>query len=163
MAKKAEIHVLESLDELQKLKRKQSNIKSSRRLNALIEIKKQPSLTRLELAQFLGIGKRTLETWLSTYKNEGIEGIVKVKPRRKTELITPEIHEALRQRVESEDNVFKGYWEAHEWVRREFGLRISYYWLRRYMIGRFGTKVKSPRKSHIKKDEAAGSLFKKPS
>ena len=162
MAKHAEIQVIESLEELQKLKRKQLNITSSRRLNALIEIKRQPALSRLELAQFLGIGKRTLETWLNIYKNEGLEGVTKVKPRRKTKLITPKIHEALGQRVESKDNTFIGYWEAHEWVQREFGLKISYFWLRRYLISRFGTKVKSPRKSHVKKDEAAVSLFKKP-
>lgn len=161
MAKKASIKVRESIEELKNVLRKQSNIKSRQRLNALIESKKQPQRSRKELAQYLGIGKRTLETWLSIYKHEGIEGIIKVKPRRKgSKIITDEIHEALRQRVQSKDNPFLGYWDAHQWVTEKFGIEISYYWLRRYLIDRFGTKVKSTRKSHIKKDEQAVAFFK---
>lgn len=161
MARKAEIKIKESVIELKRLRSKQSNLKSRQRLNALIEVKKQSTRSRLELAQYLGIGKRTLETWLSIYKNEGIEGIVQVKPRRKgSRIITEEIHQALKERVTSKEAAFLGYWDAHQWVQKEYGIQISYYYLRRYLISRFGTKVKSTRKSHIKKDGHSVVLFK---
>lgn len=161
MARKAEIRIKESVYELQRLLRKQSNLKSRQKLNALIEVKKQTSRTRLELAQYLGIGKRTLETWLSTYKRKGLEGIVEVKPRRKgSRLITEEIHQALRKRLESKEASFLGYWDAHQWVQKEYGIKISYTYLRRYLKSQFGTKVKSTRKSHIKKDGHSVVLFK---
>lgn len=161
MARKAEIEITESVGELKKLLSKQSNIKSRQRINALIETKKQTSRSRLELAQYLGIGKRTLEKWLSIYKHEGLAGIVKVKPRRKgSRIITEEIHQALERKLQSKDDAFLGYWDAHQWVQEEYGIQISYYWLRRYLISRFGTKVKSTRKSHINKDGQAVALFK---
>lgn len=161
MAKKAEIEIRESIDELKKLLNKQSNMKSRQRVNALIEIKRQSSSSRLALAQYLGIGKRTLERWLSIYKDEGLSGIVRVKSRRKgSSIITEEIHGALEKRVNSKDASFLGYWDAHQWVQQEYGIEISYYWLRRYLISRFGTKVKSTRKSHINKDGQAVALFK---
>lgn len=161
MPKKVEIKITQSIEELKKLLSKESNIKSRQRLNALIETKRQSQKSRLELAQYLGIGKRTLETWLNIYKHEGLDGIVKVKPRRKgSSIINEEIHEALQQRVESKEAPFLGYWDAHQWVKEKFGIQISYYWLRRYLIDRFGTKVKSTRKSHINKDGQKVALFK---
>lgn len=126
-------------------------------------MKKQTSRSRLEIAQYLGIGKRTLETWLTIYKTEGLDGIIRVKSRRKgSSIITKEIHTALQQRVESKEASFLGYWDAHRWVQEEFDIKISYYWLRQYLISRFGTKVKSTRKLHMKKDEQAVAFFKKP-
>lgn len=161
MARKAEIKIAEGIDELKKLLAKQSNRKSRQRLKGLIEVKKQPSRSRLELAQYLGVGKRTLEKWLSIYKQEGLEGIVLVKPRRKgSSVITEEIHDALEQRVHSQEATFLGYRDVHQWVQEEYGIQISYFWLRRYLIGRFGTKVKSTRKSHISKDGQAVALSK---
>jgi len=163
MGRQAEIYVKESLLELQAIKRKHKNFPVLKKLNALIELKKQETLSRQQLAQYLGVGKRSLERWLSIYKRDGIDGLVVIKPRRKgSKLISSAVHKSLKERVESIENPFLGYWDAHEWIQKEHDVAISYYWLRNYLIKHFGTKVKSTRKSHIKKDEGAVALFKKP-
>ena len=163
MGRKAEILVKESISDLSKLKNKQTKVNMERRVNALIQVKKQVNASRKEVAQYLGIGKRTLEKWLSTYKHEGLEALLEVKPRRKgSKLISPQVHAALKDRLEDCEQGFLGYWDAHRWIQEEHEVKISYFYLRRYLINHFGTKIKSPRKSHIKKDKGAETLFKKP-
>ncbi len=161
MGRKAEIQIKESLEHLQEIKRKHTNFPVLKKLNALISLKKREGISRQDLAQYLGVGKRSLERWLTIYKNEGIEGLVEIKPRRKgSKLISFGVHECLKNRVESGGNPFLGYWDAHQWIQKEHGVQISYYWLRNYMINHFGTKVKSVRKTHINKDANAVALFK---
>ncbi len=161
MPKKAEIEVIEDLQELKKYRSQQSTRTNLRRIEALIAIKTNEVSTRQELADYMHAGKRTVERWLTIYKNEGIEGLVEIKPRRTgSKYITMEIHNALEKRVTSPTNSFKGYWDAHAWVQQKFDSSISYQRLRGYMIKHFSTKLKRPRKSHIKKDEGSVALFK---
>jgi len=56
MGRQAEIYVKESLLELQAIKRKHKNFPVLKKLNALIELKKQETLSRQQLAQYLGVG-----------------------------------------------------------------------------------------------------------
>ncbi len=156
MGRKAQIEVKESASELRKLQLQQKSFKKEKRVLALLKIKQGKAGTRANLANFLGVGLRTLETWLTIYSREGLEKLLEVKPRRKrSKLITPEIHEALKERVNDKSNPFLGYLEAKQWIQDEYGVNITYHWLRKYMISRFGTKLKAPRKSHIKTDKQA--------
>lgn len=163
MGKQVTIKVKENIKELIRLKNKAKNLTVRKRLNGLIETHKKGDFTRKELSQYLGISKRTLELWLTIYKTEGIEGILAVKPRRKgSVLINKEVHDALKERVMSRTNNFLSYKEAQQWVLSEHGVEMSYTGLRDYLIRHFKTKIKSPRKSHVKKDVGAIALFKKP-
>ena len=47
--------------------------------------------------------------------------------------------------------------------KQEFGYEIKYHTVRSFMIRNFGSKLKTPRKSHYKKDEVAFDTFKKTS
>ena len=80
---------------------------------------------------------------------------------RPSKIITTEIHDALNTKVNSSDVPLLGYWEAQQWIEEEFGVKIKYHWLRKYLITHFGTKLKSPRKSHHIKDDQAVEAFKK--
>ncbi len=75
--------------------------------------------------------------------------------------MTPEIHKALEQRLNSSDNGFLGYWDARQWINQNHGVNIKYHWLRKYLVTHFKTKLKSPRKSHYKKDVGAEKAFLK--
>ena len=78
-----------------------------------------------------------------------------------SKIITPIIHQGLEQKVNDPHNPFPGYWEAQDWVQQEYGIEIKYQRIREYMIQHFKTKIKSPRKSHIKKDKQAEEAFLK--
>jgi hypothetical protein len=51
-----------------------------------------------------------------------------------------------------------GYWEAQQWVEDTFNVLIKH-WLIKYLITHFKTKLKSPGKSHYKKEEQAIEAF----
>jgi len=161
MGKKAELPIKESLIELQLIRNSQVTLAKEKRVIALIRIKSNMDSTRQELADYLVVHIRSLERWINTYKSEGIDGLLAVKARRKgSKFITPEIHDELKKRVEDPKQGFLGYWDAQRWIESEYGVLVKYQRVREYLIKHFGTKVKTPRKSHTKKDARAVALFK---
>ena len=81
----------------------------------------------------------------------------------KASIISKEIHKKLSDKLNDSADPLKGYWEAQQWVRDNFGLEIKYNTLRTYLIRHFKTKIKAPRKSHYKKDDQAIEAFFKTS
>ncbi len=161
MGKKAELEIKEDLKELRSLSKSQKSLQKQKRIVALLRIKASKDETRQDLSNYLGVHIRTLERWVNRYKTGGIEGLLSDKPRRiGSKIISEEIHAGLAKRVNDPKNSFKGYWDAQQWIKREYGIEVKYQRVREYLIQHFGTKVKSPRKSHIQKDEGAVALFK---
>lgn len=162
MGKKSKLEVVETEFELKELISKQVKLKNKERLRSLLYIKTNKYETRQELADSLGYHKRTMERWLTKYKDEGIQNmLIPNKLERKSHIVTQEIHEGLYTRVNNPLTGFNSYVEAQHWVEKEFGKKITYHWLREYMLKKFKTKIKQPRKSHIKKDEKATEAFLK--
>ena len=79
----------------------------------------------------------------------------------KSRILTKEIHQGLEKRVNTRDDPFLGYWDAVDWVNSQYGVSVSYHLLRYHLIKHFKTKLKSPRKSHYKKDDQAVTAFLK--
>lgn len=162
MGKKAHIGIKESMPELQNMLAKQKSFNGKKRIRCLIEIKSVKFNTRQELADYLYIHKRTLERWVNNYKSGGIFEMLSNKPKNKqSKIITPIIHQGLKQKVNDPHNPFLGYWDAKNWIQQEYGVEIKYQRIREYLIQHFKTKIKSPRKSHIKKDKQAIEAFLK--
>ncbi len=146
--------IKESLRELKNLRLKQHTLSKQKRVDCLIHLKTSKFKTRQELASHLGVHIRTQERWLKAYRAGGITSCISNEPQvRPSKIITPQIHDALKAKVKSSDSPFLGYWEAQQWVENTFNVKIQYHWLRKYLITHFKTKLKSPRKSHYKKDE----------
>lgn len=162
MGKKAQLNIKESMSELQKMLGKQRTFNGQKRVRCLIEIQSASFSTRQKLADYLCVHKRTLERWVNNYKSGGIIEMLSDKPKTKqSKIITPVIHKGLEQKVNDPHNPFLGYWDAQNWVQQEYGIEIKYQRVREYMIQHFKTKIKSPRKSHIKKDKQAEEAFLK--
>ena len=75
--------------------------------------------------------------------------------------ITAEVHNGLSERVHNPEQGFRSYAQAVQQVKDTYGITYNYNTLRDYMIDFFGTKIKQPRKSHIKKSEEAVTDFSK--
>ena len=163
MPKQSTLIISESLSELKTLLRKQENPKNLLRIQSLIHIKEKRFKKRVELASHLGYSVRSMEIWLKAYKERGLEGLlipVKEKQKRKRH-VTQEIHEALQERLSNSRLGFRSYVHALHWVNNKFETSLEYATLRKYMIEFFGTKIKSPRKSNVKKSEEAKADFLK--
>jgi len=153
MRKRKNIEIKEDLATLKKLKSEQKSLRMEKRVRALICLKASKFATYQDLANNLFIHIRTLEKWVSAYKTEGIEGFLTPKPKRKgSKIITPQMHEGLRSRVEDPKNPFIGYWDAQSWLNEKYGTVVAYHRVREYLIQHFNTNFKQPRKNHQKKD-----------
>lgn len=162
MGKKAKLEITESSSELKKLLLKQRTIKGEKRIKCLLEIKSIRFDTRQDLADYLLVHIRTLERWVNDYRHGGVAQMLSDKPKNKqSKIITPAIHKGLEQRVNDPHSPFLGYWDAQNWVKQEYGVDVKYQRIREYLKQHFRTKLKTPRKSHYKKDGEAEKAFLK--
>jgi len=163
MPKKSTLKVQESLSELKSLLKQQTNSKNTVRIQSLICIKSFQFDKRVDLASFLGYNVRTMELWLKKYKEGGIDKMLdsKKEKQKRKRLVTSQIHQGLSERLNNPKVGFMSYTEAHKWVNESYGTTIKYTTIRNYMIAFFGTKIKRPRKSHIKKSQEAKADFLK--
>jgi len=161
MGKYANTQVFESEKELKRLLSKYKEERPRKRIRMLINLKSKTYKTRKELADGIGVGKRTLERWIHIYKNQGIVVLLApIKRDKSSSFITHEIHEALLERLSNPKRAFGSYIEMQSWLNSEYGCDIKYENLYYYVRKKFKTKLKVPRKSHINKDEKAEAFFK---
>jgi len=83
------------------------------------------------------------------------------KRNRKPYVIPEEVDQALAKRVKDSNGGFSSYKEAQQWVNSEYGLDLKYNTIREHLIRYYKTKIKTPRKSHVKKDDQAVDAFLK--
>lgn len=164
MGRHSNITIKESLKELKDLHKKASNSKIKLRLKCLIYTKERKYKTQTILATNLGIDYSSLKRWLRQYNEDGLDAYLELKSGGyKPSIITTDIHDKLQDKLHDSSNPLKGYWEAQQWLKDNFGLEMQYNTVRTYLIRHFKTKIKSPRKSHYKKDEQAIEAFFKTS
>lgn len=163
MPKKSTLVIKESVESLKSLLKNQTSSVNTIRIQSLICIKTNQFAKRSDLASFLGYNVRSMELWLKTYRENGIEKMLvdtTVKQTR-TRLVSADIHKGLSDRLNDPKVGFMSYTDAHIWVTKNYQTGITYHTLRNYMIDFFGTKIKRPRKSHVKKSEEAKADFLK--
>ena len=164
MPKYTDILITENIDDLKKLKRSLKSHRSRTRIQSLILTKEKRFKKRSELAIHLSVSLSSLNRWTKEYLENGIDAVVKINSGgHKPSSVTKEIHDALSEKVYSSENPFQSYVEAVQWVNKTFDKEYHYNLIREYLIKHFKTKLKSPRKSHYKKDERAIEAFKKTS
>ena len=162
MSKRVIFTIKESIEEIKKRRSKQKVLYKQHRLLWLQVIKENRGISREASSKKSSISLRTQERWIQRYIAGGIQGLITDAPNlKKSKIITDEIHQGLSKRVNSSENPFLGYWDAKDWVLSEYGVEITYHWIRGYLIKHFKTKLKSPKKSHYKKDDQAEAAFLK--
>jgi transposase len=162
MKKFTSFDIKESLSELKSLYRKEKNYRIRTRLQSLILVKEGKFKKRTELARYLGVDYATLKRWTQEYKDSGLQEFLKIKSGgNRRAIITKEMHQTIKNKLHDSNDPLLGYFDAVHWLKEEHGVSVKYHTLRAYMIRHFKTKLKSPRKSHYKKDEQAIEAFKK--
>ena len=162
MGKRAEISITESLSELNYKYKKCKDYRKRLRIMSLILTKEKKYKSREELSDFLGVSPKTLYSWTMVYKEFGIEKMLVISNGGKRREVVPRrIHKDLEAKLNNSTDPLLSYNEAVEWVKKEFNIELKYNTLRMYLNRNFGSKLKSPRKSHYKKDDQATKAFKK--
>ena len=93
---------------------------------------------------YLSVNIITLERWLVNYKTGGIVSMLTDMPKNQESKTTSvEIHKGLKQRVNDPNNPFLGYWDAQQWVFKQYGIAVKYQRIGEYMIQHFITNPKN--------------------
>lgn len=162
MGRISKLRITETEQELIMLKRSQSNLRSEKRIECLLLLKSNRFSTQEQTADYLGISRQTIVRWITAYNQVGVAGILPQRTRdKKSKIFTSEIHKGLADKMSDSQDPLLGYWDAQRWVLENFGVQVNYHWLRQYLIKHFKTKLKTPRKSHVKKDGKAVHAFLK--
>lgn len=160
MSYKSKLNVAESIEFLHE---RYSNSKDQRvklKIKSLILFVEHPGKRQQDISDHLCIGYSTLKRWYKQYKTEGFASFASNNMGGNKKGIVPEeIHQALERKLNDSNTPLLGYWDAVLWVESNFNVKIRYQTLRKYMIKHFNCKLKSPRKSHYKKDDQAIEAF----
>lgn len=157
--------IKESVSELKKIQKK-SNPMIAKRVHSLLVFKQNElqGISKREVAQAIGVNHNSIQTWRSLYIKGGIELLTKhSKKGYKPSIITFEEEEALREQMFNPENGFVGYVELLAWFDDKFKKQTNYSTFKGYVYRKFNTKIKTARKSHVKKDPVKAEDFKKTS
>lgn len=162
MSRKSSIVIKESKELLESLYQKEKNYRIRQRIKCLIYTKENKFKGQLELSAHLGVDYATVKRWLKQYKEKGLLSMASLQSGgARRSVIGADIHKSLSEKLNNSSEPLLGYWDAVLWVKDTHGLELKYNTLRTYLIRHFKTKLKSPRKSHYKKNEQAVIAFKK--
>ena len=132
----------------------------------LIELKKSGTngISKRQLAKLIGVDPNSIQKWRTIYLKKGIAGItcdgrVGFKPS----LITKEEYKKIEHKLNQSEDALRGYKELMQWIKEELGKELKYTTVVEYAKRHFKSKIKVARKSHVLKNEASVSTFKKTS
>lgn len=162
MPKTRIVVIKESFLELENALRITDSYRLKLRIQSLILTKEKRFKERRQLAKFLGVSKSTLQIWTDKYEKSGLDGLLTISSGGDRKTIIPKsVHLKLKEKLEDSENPLRGYWDAVAWLKEHHHIEIKYHTLRAYLKRHFQSKLKTPRKSHYKKDEQAIEAFKK--
>ena len=132
-------------------------------LQMLILIKQQCKVSKYALASQLGSSHSSVGKWRTQYQTDGIEGLLKENRKgTKKAAITPNVNQALSDRLNNPKQGFRSFTEVQQWLATEFGIDMEYHAVNKYVKRKFGAGLKVSRKSHVLKSSADEAVFKKP-
>lgn len=165
MAHAKNLIIKETEKEIKKLL-KQSIPFIGQRLRVLLVLKQNETegISKREVAKLAGVDPNSVQNWRTLYINFGIEGLMEHKKKGfKPSVFTSTEHHKLEAKLNNPQNGLQGYVELKAWLEKESGKTFNYNTLLYYCIRNFKSSVKVARKSHVKKDEAQVTTFKKTS
>lgn len=153
MALPKEIKVKEGKKELIRLMKKSKPLFIPR-VRMLLEINKSDKpLSKMALADRVGVDPNSIQTWRKHYGEGGLEKMLSHKMNAsRPSVFSRDEHDAIKVKLKNPTNGLQGYKELQEWLEKKFDRKVRYNTLLKYCVANFGSKVKVARKSHINKD-----------
>ena len=153
------VPIRESTQELHVLMRQQPDKYLYQRLHFLYLLKTGLATKMGQASLILNIHRKNLSLWLKAYEQGGLEKLLdRQRPPGSKPSITPEIHEAIKKRLETTG--FDSFLEARQFVEDQ-GVKLGYKAVRSYLHKHFKVKLKVPRPRHIRQKPENIVAFKK--
>jgi len=146
----------EEINILNRRLKKEKNPETRDRIRGIILLKKGHRLQ--EIANIMGVNRRTVYNWRRRYEEEGIEGLkTREKPGRKRKL-SDEDMERLKDLLKQ-----KEYWttrEVRDLIKIEFGIEYTLRHITR-ILRKLGMKYQKPYVNDYRRPENAEEILKK--
>ena len=141
MAGITSIEVKESLDELTQQLCQVDSPCAKERLQVLYWLKQDNAPSISAIAKAMGKHRNTLQTWLSMYKEGGVEAMLEIKKSPGGVRVIPQwAEDALAKRLQ-ENNGFQSYYGVQQWLAETLGIEAEYHAV--YQMTRYRLKAKS--------------------
>jgi len=152
--------ILESAEELLDMIKKEKKGRFRDRLRLLWLLKTGEAETVTRAAELCGISRLTAAEWFRRYEIGGITELLCLKtvPGR-NRAVSAEVAEDLKKRL-SDPEGFGSYVEIQIWLMENYNLDIPYKTVHKTVRYYLKSKLKTPRPSHIKKNEDEVRGFK---
>jgi len=155
--------VTESQVEIKKLMKPQSAM-IAKRLQALLVFKKHEKggISKREVADIIGVNHNSIQTWRKAYIDGGMPLLLShSKKSNRESVFTKEQEQAIQVQMNNPKNGFVGFAEFLQWFNTAHDTTVNYKTFHGFVVRKFKVKVKTARKSHVKKNiEAVESLKK---
>lgn len=161
MAKSVVVNVKESISDLKALYGKAA-VHLRPRYKMLLLIAGGQTSSQ-ELAAKTGVSRNSIAAWKRIYSEGGLDQLTSdLRGGDFKSNISAEDKKKIEKKLSDPRKAFTSFNEAQAWLKEELGIDKNYHAVNKYLKRNFGAKLKVGRKSHIKKDEAAVAVFKKP-
>lgn len=154
--------IRESLDELYTKLHKERKAEVKRRIYMLVLIKEGKTRTRKAVAKRIGVHRNTTRDWLSKYETGSLDALVQIKspgaPSGQRSF-PGEVLASLKERL-AEPTGFVSYVQLQSWLKETHDFSIKYKTLHGIIRYELKAKLKVPRRSHEKKNDAEEAAFR---
>ena len=160
MSKPVTVLWTETADELYARFSREQNVRRRQRLQALWLVRRGESVA--EAARLAGVGQRSVERWLTWYREDGLRAVLNRVPghgaRGQPSRLTPDQQQALV--AQTATGTLRTYQDARAWVAQTFGVAYSYNGMFT-LLARLGVHPKVPRPQAAKTDPAQQEGWKR--
>lgn len=129
----------------------------------LFKLHEAEGISIANASEILGLDRGSIGKWRKMYIEGGIDRLLRHEKKGYKIGEIPAHRASLKAKLEDPHNGIQGFKELLEWSDAEHGTSVNYHALNKYVKRNFGASVKAARKSHVKKDPAKVSDFKKTS
>ena len=155
------IEITETVDELRQLLQSNETREVKERVQALYWLKSGQVQTTKAIANLIGKHRVTVSRWMSSYKEQGINALLrKGKSTGRKKKLSPSVEASLRQELTDEQG-FSSYKEIQIWLRVVHDVEMSYTGVHQLVRYKFKAKLKVPRPVHLKQEVGVMEDFKK--
>jgi transposase len=153
--------VKESLDDLAQQLRQAETLSAKERLQVLYWLKQDNAPSISAIAKAVGKHRNTLQSWLSMYREGGVEAMLEIKKSPGGVRVIPQwAEDALALRLQ-ESNGFKSYGAVQQWLGETLGIEAEYHAVYQMTRYRLKAKLKVARPQNYKQDSEQRESFKK--
>lgn len=143
------IQVQESLEELTEQLRQAQTPTVKEKLQVLYWLKSEKPPSIITLAKAIGKHRSTVQTWLSMYRDGGLEAMLEIKKSLGGVRVIPQwAEDALNKRLQNPEHGFKSYGEIQQWLAEKLGVEAKYHAVYQMTHYRLKAKLKAARPQH---------------